>query len=154
MVVGDGPYLKEMQEQMRGMPCCFTGYLDGEELAAVYASSDIFVFPSTTDTFGVVMLEANACGLPVAAFPVPGPVDVVVPGRTGVLDSDLRRACLGALALDRAPCVEHARNHTWARCAEILLANLAVVRAGAGLGREGATNGRQARDPVGWRKSR
>lgn len=152
LVVGDGPARERLARSHPDVH--WAGFRFGDDLARHYAGADVFVFPSTTDTFGVVMLEANACGLPVAAFPVPGPVDVVVPGRTGVLDSDLRRACLGALALDRAPCVEHARNHTWARCAEILLANLAVVRAGAGLGREGATNGRQARDPVGWRKSR
>lgn len=125
LVVGDGP---ARQRLSRAWPeTHWAGFRFGDDLARHYAGADVFVFPSTTDTFGVVMLEANACGLPVAAFPVPGPVDVVRQGETGVLDDDLRRACLTALKLDRGRCVEHARGQSWARCAEILLANLAVV---------------------------
>ncbi|MBR9981178.1 MAG: glycosyltransferase family 1 protein, partial [Desulfatitalea sp.] len=85
VVVGDGPYLKEMQALMRGLPCCFTGYLEGDQLAAVYASSDIFVFPSTTDTFGNVVLEAQASGLPVIVSDSGGPMENILPGQTGLV---------------------------------------------------------------------
>ena len=77
------------------------------------AAADVFVFPSLTDTFGLVMLEAMACGVPVAAFPVTGPLDVVQHGKTGVLDRDLRAAVIGALELDPGDCVAYAKQHTW-----------------------------------------
>ena len=80
----------------------YLGLLDREELAKVYAAADVFVFPSKTDTFGLVLLEAMACGLPVAAYPVTGPRDVIGDSKAGVLHEDLRTACLGALKLDRA----------------------------------------------------
>lgn len=83
VVVGDGPYLDEMKEQLRGTPCTFTGFLEGEELSFVYASSDIFVFPSTTDTFGNVVLEAQASGIPVIVTDKGGPHENIVENRTG-----------------------------------------------------------------------
>jgi len=83
IIVGDGPYLKEMQHIMKGTPCTFTGYLAGDELAALYASSDIFVFPSTTDTFGNVILEAQASGLPVIVTDEGGPHENMIPEKTG-----------------------------------------------------------------------
>jgi glycosyltransferase involved in cell wall biosynthesis len=83
VVVGDGPYLDEMKEQLRGMPCTFTGYLEGEELSFVYASSDIFVFPSTTDTFGNVVLEAQASGIPVIVTDKGGPHENILKDQTG-----------------------------------------------------------------------
>jgi glycosyltransferase involved in cell wall biosynthesis len=83
VVVGDGPYLEEMKEQLQGMPCTFTGYLEGEELSFVYASSDIFVFPSTTDTFGNVVLEAQASGIPVIVTDKGGPHENIIKDRTG-----------------------------------------------------------------------
>ena len=107
----------------------FTGALFGRELAAAIAGGDVFVFPSLTDTFGLVMLEAMACGLPVAAFPVTGPIDVVCRGVSGVLDDDLRRAVLAALELRREDCVQYARRHTWRRCTEVFLASLVPARA-------------------------
>ena len=79
----------------------FLGVRKGEDLARVYASADVFVFPSRTDTFGMVLLEAMASGLPIAAFPVPGPLDVIGGSGAGVLDEDLRAACLGALEIPR-----------------------------------------------------
>ena len=85
VVVGDGPYLDEMKAEMQGLPCCFTGYLTGEKLAAVYASADIFVFPSTTDTFGNVVLEAQASGLPVVVSDRGGPCDNMLPDHTGLV---------------------------------------------------------------------
>ena len=92
----------------------------------LYAGADVLVFPSRTDTFGVVMLEANACGTPVAAYPVTGPIDVVKPGVNGALDEDLRAACLAALGVSRASCREHAVRHTWRRCAQMVLEHAAV----------------------------
>lgn len=83
VIVGDGPYLKEMQENMKGLPCTFTGYLDGEELAAIYATCDIFLFPSTTDTFGNVVLEAQASGLPVVVSDAGGPQENMIHRVTG-----------------------------------------------------------------------
>jgi glycosyltransferase involved in cell wall biosynthesis len=84
-VVGDGPYLKEMMEEMHGLPCLFTGYLKGEALSAAYTSSDIFVFPSTTDTFGNVVLEAQASGLPVIVTDKGGPCENMIHHRTGLV---------------------------------------------------------------------
>jgi glycosyltransferase involved in cell wall biosynthesis len=83
VVVGDGPYFDEMKEQLKGVPCTFTGYLEGEELSFVYASSDIFVFPSTTDTFGNVVLEAQASGIPVIVTDKGGPHENIIKDRTG-----------------------------------------------------------------------
>ena len=85
LIVGDGPYLAEMKDQMADMPCTFTGYLRGEDLSMVYASSDIFVFPSTTDTFGNVVLEAQASGLPVIVTDQGGPHENMVLGETGLI---------------------------------------------------------------------
>lgn len=83
IMVGEGPYLAEMQELLAGSPCLFTGYLSGEDLSAVYASSDLFVFPSSTDTFGNVVLEAQASGLPVLVADQGGPRENIIPGETG-----------------------------------------------------------------------
>jgi glycosyltransferase involved in cell wall biosynthesis len=83
VVVGDGPYLHEMEKQLQGVPCTFTGYLKGEALSYVYASSDIFIFPSTTDTFGNVVLEAQASGIPVIVTNKGGPCENILEGRTG-----------------------------------------------------------------------
>jgi len=91
----------------------FLGARRGEALAEVYAAADVFVFPSRTDTFGLVLLEALASGLPVAAFPVAGPLDVIGAAPVGVLSKDLRAACLAALAIPREACVAFAREHTW-----------------------------------------
>jgi glycosyltransferase involved in cell wall biosynthesis len=130
LVVGDGPALNSLKARYPG--AMFTGFKFGEELAAYLAAADVFVFPSLTDTFGIVLLEAMACGLPVAAFPVTGPVDVVQDGVTGILDRDLRRAALKALELDPRHCVEYAAGCSWRRCAEQLLSLLASVPATSG----------------------
>jgi len=98
VLVGDGPYLSEMQANMKGLPCTFTGYLEGEDLAAVYASSDLFVFPSTTDTFGNVVLEAQASGIPVIVTDLGGPHENLIPGKTGlVVDASDSEAFLKAV---------------------------------------------------------
>ena len=93
IVVGDGPSRLPLQE--RFPDAHFVGVRTRDELAPYYSAADVFVFPSRTDTFGNVMIEALACGAPVAAFPVPGPIDVVTDPRIGVLSEDLRAACLG-----------------------------------------------------------
>jgi glycosyltransferase involved in cell wall biosynthesis len=85
IVVGDGPYRKEMHYEMKGLPCCFTGYLKGNALASIYASSDLFVFPSTTDTFGNVVLEAQASGLPVIVTDKGGPCENMILNQTGII---------------------------------------------------------------------
>lgn len=110
-VVGDGPDLEPLRRRYGAVR--FVGQKRGRELAAHVAAADVFVFPSLTDTFGLVLLEALACGVPVAAYPVTGPIDVVQHGKTGVLHEDLRQAALGALRLDPADCVAYARRHSW-----------------------------------------
>ncbi len=125
LVVGDGP----MREQLRRRhpDTHFLGQRVGEDLARIYASSDVFVFPSLTDTFGLVLLEALASGVPVAAFPVAGPLDVVGDSDVGVLDTDLRRAALAALAIPRERCRAFALEHSWSASAAQFLGNLAPV---------------------------
>jgi len=125
VVVGDGPARQALERRFPEVH--WAGFRYGEELARHYAGADVFVFPSRTDTFGIVMLEANACGLPVAAFPVPGPVDLVVDGRNGALGDDLRTACMAALDVDRRRCREWAERHSWRRCAELLIDSLAWI---------------------------
>ncbi len=128
-IVGDGPDRARLERQYPD--AIFTGYRQGRALAACYASADVFVFPSRTDTYGVVMLEAMACGTPVAAFPVTGPVDVVRPGVTGCLDDDLARAIDGALTLERAACRAQARENDWQRTAAFFLAQTVPIHADA-----------------------
>ncbi len=111
LVVGDGPSLAELRQRYPAV--VFAGFRYGEDLASHIAAADVFVFPSRTDTFGLVLLEAMACGVPVAAYPVTGPVDVVVDGVTGALREDLRAAALAALELDPQACREHALRYTW-----------------------------------------
>lgn len=125
IVVGDGPSLQELQ---RDYPdAIFPGAKRGVELAEYYASADVFVFPSLTDTFGLVMLEAIASGTPVAAFPVTGPLDVLQPGITGVMDNNLGTAVEQALQLDGGVCREAAKQLAWHRIAEDLLHALVPI---------------------------
>lgn len=122
VVVGAGPDLQPLQAKYPDV--LFTGKKTGEELAECYASADVFVFPSRTDTFGMVLLEAMASGLPVAALPVCGPQDVVTDGITGVLSNDLRQAALAALSLDRARVADKAAEYSWEHAARLFLANI------------------------------
>mgnify|MGYP003502377152 FL=1 len=92
----------------------------------------MFVFPCRTDTFGLVLIEAMACGVPVAAYPVTGPIDVVANGVTGVLSDDLRAAALTALKLDRSACREHALRYTWEAATHQFIATLTPLRAASG----------------------
>jgi glycosyltransferase involved in cell wall biosynthesis len=125
VVVGDGPQLASLRARYPGVH--FAGGKFGEELARYYASADVFVFPSLTDTFGLVLLEALAAGLPVAAYPVPGPLDVIGDSGCGALDPDLAHAAERALEIPRARCREYALTFSWRRCAEQFLRNLRPV---------------------------
>lgn len=110
-VIGDGPQREALQ--VRYPQVKFLGYRHGETLAEAYRQARVLVFPSRTDTFGLVMLEALACGTPVAAYPVAGPLDVLQQGISGAMDEDLGTACLAALELDRARCAELAAAQSW-----------------------------------------
>jgi len=122
IVIGDGPERGRLQAQHPHTR--FTGFKFGADLAAHLAAADIMVFPSRTDTFGLVNLEAMACGVPVAAYPVTGPIDVIEDGVTGALDEDLARAARRALTLDPATCVEHALRFGWDASAREFESNL------------------------------
>ncbi len=127
VVVGGGPQLAALQREYPGV--LFTGPKHGEALARAYAGGDVFVFPSLTDTFGLVILEALACGTPVAAFPVTGPKDVLAnaTGKVGSVNEDLRAAALDALDADRASCRAHAERFSWRACAETFLSHLVPI---------------------------
>lgn len=134
VVVGDGPDRRMLQERFAHVR--FVGTRRGAELASFYQRADVFVFPSRTDTFGLVMAEAMACGTPVAAFPVRGPVDVVRDPKAGVLDNDLGAAAMAALALDREKVARYARRFSWEQSTRQFIANLVPARARGGcLGR-------------------
>ncbi|SHM17445.1 glycosyltransferase family 4 protein [Roseibium suaedae] len=126
VVVGDGPQLESLKRSYPDV--VFTGSKVGEELARYYASADVFVFPSLTDTFGNVLLEALACGVPVAAYPVMGPLDVIGETGAGVLHEDLREAALAALDIPREHCRRVALNYTWAASARQFLDNAEEAR--------------------------
>ena len=121
-VVGTGPAIDGIRARFPEVN--YLGLLDREELAKVYAAADVFVFPSKTDTFGLVLLEAMACGLPVAAYPVTGPRDVIGNSNAGVLHEDLRTACLEALKLKREDAVARASLFTWRAATEQFFGNL------------------------------
>ena len=127
-VIGAGPALKEMQKKYPHVR--FTGYKKGIALAKHMAAADVFVFPSRTDTFGLVMLEAMACGLPVAAYPVAGPKNIVRQGVTGILNEDLGKAVQEALALDSHACRLFAGKYSWKKCTAQFFSNLAIPAAG------------------------
>jgi len=124
VVVGDGPQRAELARRYPGAH--FAGWRTGEALSRAYAGADVFVFPSLTDTFGLVILEAMGCGTPVAAFPVMGPIDVVAPG-TGALDQDLAAAVRRALECNRDACRRHAEGFGWAACAAAFRRQLVLL---------------------------
>jgi glycosyltransferase involved in cell wall biosynthesis len=129
-VVGGGPALEALR--LRFPAVVFTGYKYGEELARHFSAADAFVFPSRTDTFGIVLLEAMACGTPIAAFPVVGPIDVVKEGLSGCLHEDLREAIEGALKVDRDSCRHYAQGFTWERATQQFFGNLQPRSSAAG----------------------
>jgi len=127
IVVGDGPEKARCQSQFPQVT--WFGYRFGDDLAAHLAAADVMVFPSLTDTFGLVNLEAMACGVPVAAFPVTGPIDVVEEGVTGALDTDLAAAALRALRIDPRACRAAALQSSWDVCSREFERNLVNVEA-------------------------
>ncbi len=129
-VVGDGPQREELARRYPTVG--FVGFKKGEELARHMAAADVLVFPSRTDTFGLVILEALACGVPVAAYPVQGPKDVITDLRVGVLDHDLRQAAIEALSLDPEDCRHYALQFSWESSARQFLDNLTPMGKGFG----------------------
>ena len=119
LIVGKGPDLDKLKKEYP--EAIFRGERTNGELASYFASSDVFVFPSKTDTFGIVIIEALKCGLPVAAYPVAGPKDIFNGTNIGSLNNDLKKAALEALKSDRSACIEHAKKYTWENCAKIFL---------------------------------
>jgi len=126
LVVGDGPQRKALES--RFPDAVFVGAKRGAELASYFRRADVFVFPSRTDTLGLVLIEAMACGTPVAAFPVRGPVDVVTDPNAGVLDEDLGAAALQALRLDRGNVARFAQRYSWEHCTRQFLSHLVPAR--------------------------
>jgi glycosyltransferase involved in cell wall biosynthesis len=122
VIVGDGPYKAELQRRMPQAQ--FVGYKSGSDLADYYQQADVFVFPSRKDTFGLVMIEAMSLGTPVAAYPVRGPLDVIEPNVTGVMDDNLYLAVKGALELDRNAVKSASSKWTWESCWKIFQNNL------------------------------
>jgi len=134
VIVGDGPIRERLEKQYPDAR--FLGYRKGAALAECYANADLFVFPSVTDTFGLVMIEALASGLPVAAYPVVGPIDIITHSKIGALDTDLGNAVEKALSVgDPAECVRVGRQYTWESCTSQLLANFVSIRTGKAIGR-------------------
>lgn len=125
-VVGDGPQRQILEKKYPDAK--FVGYKTGEELARYMAAADAFVFPSRTDTFGLVILEALACGTPVAAYPVQGPKDILTNENIGVLDNDLNQATRKALTLSRQECRRFALDYSWENCARQFVENLTPMR--------------------------
>jgi len=126
IMVGDGPMLDEYREQYPDV--VFTGFKKGADLAEYYQCADVFVFPSRWDTFGIVMIEAMACGTPVAAYPVTGPKDVIEPGVTGCMDDDLNSATKRALQIDRDSVILGSSCWTWEHAWQIFKDNLITLR--------------------------
>ena len=123
--VGEGPKLEQLKK--KHPEATFTGALFGDDLAKAYAASDCFVFPSKTDTFGLVLIEALAAGTPVAAYPVQGPLDVIGSAPVGNLNEDLRTACLAAIQASRKDARTYALNFSWASCTQQFLSHLALL---------------------------
>ncbi|MAK61507.1 MAG: alpha-mannosyltransferase [Ponticaulis sp.] len=122
VVVGDGPQREELEKKYPHVK--FLGAKFGDELAACFAHSDVFVFPSLTDTFGLVILEAMATGTPVAGYEVPGPKDLIPGSNAGAISDDLKAAAMECLDIDRATCRTYAEGYSWTACAETFVTNL------------------------------
>jgi glycosyltransferase involved in cell wall biosynthesis len=125
ILVGDGPYLETLKKRYPDVE--YVGFKHGADLASYYANASVFVFPSKTDTFGVVMIEALACGTPIAGYPVTGPIDVVEQGINGYLDEDLTVAVERALECDRYVVEASSEKYNWSACTETFLNNLVQI---------------------------
>jgi glycosyltransferase involved in cell wall biosynthesis len=125
IIVGDGPYRAELEQKLP--KATFLGYLHGQELVDQYALADVFVFPSVTDTFGVVIIEALAQGCPVAAYPVAGPIDIIKKGVTGYLDNNLAQSVRNCLALNNNQIKKASQKWTWKECWRIFCKNLVAI---------------------------
>lgn len=121
-LVGDGPHREYLQNKYPRVQ--FLGYLAGEQLANAYAQADVFAFPSQTDTFGIVIIEAMSCGTPVAAYPVPGPLDIIEQGVNGYMSLDLQTAIEHCLILPRDQVEQSSKRWTWENCWKIFKENL------------------------------
>lgn len=130
VVVGDGPQRADLER--RYPEAKFLGVHKGEDLVRLYRAADVFVFPSRTDTLGLVSIEAMGCGVPVAAYPVLGPIDVIGDSGAGVCDEDLRAAALKALELPREACRERALQFNWANSAKTFTDIVRSVNGGTG----------------------
>ncbi|QKK02329.1 MAG: glycosyltransferase family 1 protein [Pseudomonadota bacterium] len=139
VVIGGGPALERLRRQYPDAH--FLGYLHGEELVSHVRSADVFVFPSRTDTLGLVILEAMACGVPVAAYPVPGPQDLITDGGNGALDDDLREAVFRALSVDESSCIEFAAGFSWHSCTQRFVSLLQPLDSTIGEGGDGEPEG-------------
>jgi glycosyltransferase involved in cell wall biosynthesis len=126
IMVGDGPYKSELALKYPDVE--FVGFKTGKELAYYYANADVFVFPSKWETFGIVMIEAMACGTPVAAYPAPGPLDVVEIGKTGYLGENLSYNISCCLTLDRKDVIIHSNKWSWQKAWEIFRDNLVTLK--------------------------
>ena len=124
-VAGEGPARKQLEAKYP--EARWLNVLDGPDLARLYRSANVMVFPSVTDTFGLVMVESMACGTPVAAFPVPGPIDVIGDSSGGITHTDLRQACLQALELPRDKVRQRAEEFTWSGATDQILAALQMI---------------------------
>jgi len=125
IIVGDGPYLAELRHRYPDI--VFVGSRKSTDLARYYAQADVFVFPSRADTFGVVIIESLSSGTPVAAYPVPGPVDIIEQGVTGFLDEDLQKAVDRCLSLDRTVVEDASLKWSWSECWQIFRDNLVAI---------------------------
>lgn len=125
ILVGDGPYLERLKSKYLDVK--YVGYKYGALLAHFYANADVFVFPSKSDTFGIVMLEANACGTPVAAYPVTGPTDIIEQRVNGYIDNNLSKSVIEALKCDRVVVENYAQKYTWKSCTEIFVNSLKLI---------------------------
>jgi glycosyltransferase involved in cell wall biosynthesis len=126
IMVGDGPMLEKYRAQYPDVH--FTGFKTGIDLARYYANAEVFVFPSQWETFGIVMIEAMACGTPVAAYPCQGPMDVIDQNETGIMNSDLRTAVAACLQLDREKVYQSSLRWSWDRAWEIFRDNLIKIK--------------------------
>ncbi len=145
VVVGDGPQIKELSRKHPDVH--FVGVKEGEELAKHYAAADVFVFPSLTDTFGLVLIEALACGVPVAAYPVAGPLDVISDAPVGCLHEDLATAVQKALHASPEACRAHAELYSWEASTQQFLDNIAPFPPERFFPSDGKSGGKPMREP-------